>query len=181
MNPMLHPRGLSSLAACWSLTLLAGCGASPSAGDTLSTAAASLAVSEVREALRDYERALNQSDVDAIMRLYADDAVFMAQHREPAVGAEAIRGAYEAVFAEIDLNVAFEIDEVSMLSPTIALARTRSTGTTRVLLADAEVEEGNQELFVWVRDSVDGPWRIGRYIFSTTMPRTLGSPESTSR
>lgn len=36
---------------------------------------------------------------------------------------------------------------------------------------DAQVSEGNQELFVLVRPVGGGEWRIGRYIFSTTQPR----------
>ncbi len=38
------------------------------------------------ELLRHYEAALNEADVAAIVSLYAPDAVFMAQHRSPAVG-----------------------------------------------------------------------------------------------
>ncbi|MEK0268033.1 hypothetical protein QT383_19750 [Stenotrophomonas rhizophila] len=37
--------------------------------------------------LERYEQALNSSDVDAVMRLYSDDAVFMPQHSLPVAGA----------------------------------------------------------------------------------------------
>ena len=56
-----------------------------------------------------------------------------------------------------------------MVSSTVAYARTRSAGTT-ILANDAQVSEGNQELFVLVRDDESSDWRIGRYIFSTTQP-----------
>ena len=125
---------------------------------------------ESAQVLEAYEQALNASSVDAVMELYAEDGVFMAQHRDPAVGADAVRQAYKKVFSAIDLDIEFEIDEVEVLSPTIAYARTRSTGSTKILATGARVSEANQELFVMVRVDEDAPWQIGRYIFSTTTP-----------
>jgi uncharacterized protein (TIGR02246 family) len=121
--------------------------------------------------LRRYEAALNRADVDAIVPLYAPDAVFMAQHRSPAVGQAAIEAAYREIFGMIRLDIRFEIDEVVVVSPTVAFARTRSMGTTTIVANSAKISEGNQELFVLVRTGAGGEWKIGRYIFSTTQPR----------
>lgn len=121
--------------------------------------------------LRQYEAALNQSDVEAIVSLYAPDGVFMAQHRSPAVGRGQIETAYREIFGMIRLHIRFEIDEVIVVSPTVAYARTRSMGTTTIVANDARVSERNQELFVLVRAEDGGEWQIGRYIFSTTQPR----------
>lgn len=123
------------------------------------------------DVLRRYETALNRGDVETIVSLYAPDAVFMAQHRSPAVGQEQIAAAYREILGMIRLDVRFEIDEVVVASPTVAYARTRSAGTTTILADDARVSEGNQELFVLLRSDGGGAWRIGRYIFSTTRPR----------
>ena len=120
--------------------------------------------------LRRYEAALNRADVDGIVSLYAPDAVFMAQHRNPAVGRAQIEAAYREIFEMIRLDIAFEIDEVVVVSPTVAYARTRSGGTTTILANDAQISAGNQELFLLVRDDANSEWRIGRYIFSTTNP-----------
>jgi len=120
--------------------------------------------------LRRYEGALNRADVDGIVSLYAPDAVFMAQHRDPAIGRVQIETAYRDIFEMIRLDIAFEIDEVVVVSPTIAYARTRSGGETTLLANNAQISEGNQELFLLVRDDTNSDWRIGRYIFSTTMP-----------
>lgn len=95
----------------------------------------------------------------------------MAQHRSPAVGRGPIEAAYREILAAIRLNIVFEIDEVVVVSPTVAYARTRSAGTTTILANDARVAEANQELFVLVRANETADWRIGRYIFSTTGPR----------
>lgn len=120
--------------------------------------------------LRRYEAALNGGDVDTVVSLYAPDAVFMAQHRSPAIGAQAIAAAYREIFGMIRLDIAFEIDEVVVVSPTVAFARTRSVGTTTILDDDMQVAESNQELFVLVRDDAASDWKLGRYIFSTTQP-----------
>lgn len=95
----------------------------------------------------------------------------MAQHRSPSVGREAIATAYREILGAIRLDIVFEIDEVVVVTPTIAYARTRSAGTTTILANGAHVSEGNQELFLLVREDGSGAWRIGRYIFSTTQPR----------
>lgn len=117
-----------------------------------------------------YERALNASDVDAVMKLYAADVVFMPQNSLPAEGRDAVLAAYSHVFATIKLDVRFTIDEVKPLSRDWAYARTRSTGTVKLLAGDRKpVPEANQELFLLHRES-DGQWRFARYIFATTNP-----------
>ncbi len=121
--------------------------------------------------LRRYEAALNAADVEAIVGLYAEDGVFMAQHRSPAVGHDQIEAAYREILSMIRLDIAFEIDEVVVVSPTVAYARTRSAGTTTILANEAQVSEGNQEFFLLMRVGEAADWRIGRYIFSTTQPR----------
>ncbi|WP_104666558.1 YybH family protein [Ensifer adhaerens] len=124
----------------------------------------------IERQLREYQAALNASDVDAIMNLYAADAVFMPQNSPPAVGRDAIKGAYQRVFAMIDLDVRFEVDEIRALSRDWVYARTRSNGTVKVLsTGGAAMPEANQELFLFHREK-DGIWRFARYIFATTNP-----------
>lgn len=120
--------------------------------------------------LRRYEAALNAKDVDTITSLYTVDGVFMAQHRNPAVGRAAVEEAYREIFGMITLDITFQIDEVEVVSPTVAYARTRSSGKTTILATGDQVSEGNQELFVLFREEGSGDWKIGRYIFSTTQP-----------
>ena len=153
--------------------VLMGC-ESKHSGTGIMNNTASFSPSEQVEAatsvLRRYEAALNGADVDAIVSLYTPDAVFMAQHRNPAVGRAEIETAYREIFRMIRLDITFEIDEVVVVSSTVAYARTRSAGTTTILANDAQVTEANQELFVLVRDDQSSGWRIYRYIFSTTQP-----------
>ena len=123
---------------------------------------------QVATLLADYERALNASDSDAVLRLYAPDGVFMPQHSPSSVGAAAVRAAYDAVFAAIRLNVTFDVAEIRRTGDPWAFARTNSAGTVTVLASGATSAEANQELFVLQK--LDGAWKIARYCFSTTNP-----------
>jgi uncharacterized protein (TIGR02246 family) len=52
----------------------------------------------VAAVLAQYQDALNQSDTNAVMKLYVSDGVFMPQHFPSSVGADAVRKAYDSVF-----------------------------------------------------------------------------------
>ena len=122
----------------------------------------------VAEVLAKYQDALNQSDTDAVMKLYARDGVFMPQNSPSSVGAEEVRRAYDAVFRTIKLTVKFNVAEVVEMAPNWVFARTNSAGTVKVLATDAGGPEANQELFLFQK--IDGVWKIARYCFSTTNP-----------
>lgn len=119
--------------------------------------------------LAKYNDALNASSTDAVMPLYAEDSVFMPPYSPSAVGSEAVRKAYDAVFKAITLNVKFTIAEIVELAPEWAFARTNSAGTTLEHATGTTSAEANQELFVFRKDS-KGSWRIARYSFSSTNP-----------
>ena len=122
----------------------------------------------VAAVLAEYQDALNQSDTDAVMKLYAFDGVFMPQHFPSSVGADAVRKAYLAVFEAITLKVEFKVAEVLQIAPDWAIARTNSAGTVKVNATGDGGPEANQELFVF--QNINGAWKIARYCFSTTNP-----------
>jgi uncharacterized protein (TIGR02246 family) len=122
----------------------------------------------VVDVLKEYQDALNQSDTDAVMKLYAPDGVFMPQNFPSSVGADAVRKAYLGVFAAITLKVNFNVAEVFQVAPDWAIARTNSAGTAKVNATGDGGPEANQELFVFQK--IDGAWKIARYCFSTTNP-----------
>ncbi len=124
---------------------------------------------KIETALSTYEKALNASDADTVMTLYADDGVFMPQHSAPNVGKEAIRAAYDGVFQAIKLDVQFTVDEILQVSPGWAFARTRSEGFVTINATGDKGPEANQELFVFQKQD-NGDWKIARYIFSTINP-----------
>jgi uncharacterized protein (TIGR02246 family) len=118
--------------------------------------------------LKTYESALNANDIEAILGLYGGDPVFMPQHAPALVGRDAVRAGYTQVFDTIKLTIRFDIHEIQEAGDW-AWARTSSAGRTRILAAGVEVEEGNNELFVFRREK--GEWKIHRYLFSTNRPR----------
>jgi uncharacterized protein (TIGR02246 family) len=119
--------------------------------------------------LEKYNDALNSSNTNAVMPLYAEDGVFMPPYSPSAVSSDAVRRAYDAVFKAITLNVKFTIVEIVELAPEWAFARTNSAGTTLDHATGTRSVEGNQELFIFHKGS-DGSWKIARYSFSPTNP-----------
>jgi uncharacterized protein (TIGR02246 family) len=123
----------------------------------------------VTEVLAKYQDALNDSDTNAVMKLYANDGVFMPPYSQSAVGTSAVRQAYDAVFKAIKLSVKFSVAEVVEMAPDWVFARTNSAGTTTINASGAKTPEANQELFIFKKDS-NGSWKIARYSFSSTNP-----------
>lgn len=122
----------------------------------------------IEAALNTYETALNANDIDTILGLYGSDPVFMPQNAAALAGRDAVRAGYEQVFATIKLNIRFDIHEI-VEAGDWAWARTSSAGRTKLLAANSEVAEGNNELFVFRREN--GAWKIHRYLFATNQPR----------
>jgi ketosteroid isomerase-like protein len=120
----------------------------------------------IEQVIRDYEIALNANDPDTILGLYGADPVFMPQGAPALVGRAAVRAGYDHVFNTLKLNVRFTVHEKEEAGDW-AWARTSSAGRTRVLAAGTEVDEGNNELFVFRREG--DAWRIHRYLFATNL------------
>ena len=125
----------------------------------------------VAEVLAEYGAALNASDTNAVMLLYAEDGVFMPPYSASAVGAVVVRKAYDAVFKAIKLTVKFNVAEIVEMNPDWVFARTNSAGTTLNHATGATSPEANQELFIFRKDR-GGKFKIARYSFSTTNPQS---------
>jgi uncharacterized protein (TIGR02246 family) len=121
------------------------------------------------ELLGSYEKALNASSTDAALALYAPDGVFMDCFSPSAVGADAVRREYDAVFKALTLRVKFQVIEMEVVSAEWAFAKTNSAGTVTIHSTGMTRAEGNQELFIF-RKRADGAWKIARYCFSPTSP-----------
>ena len=120
---------------------------------------------QIAALLERYETALNASDVDAVVELYAPDGVFMPSSAPTAEGAEQVRATYEFVFSTIKLAIRFSIDEIEVHGD-LAFARTGSKGTVKILADGTSAPEENRELFVFEKQG--GEWKIARYIFNKT-------------
>ena len=121
--------------------------------------------------LHSYRDALNASSVSAVVPLYAPSAILMAQSFPTTFGTSAIKSAYETIFKAITLKVDFDIKEIVLTGTEYAFARTSSAGTQTINATGETSQEGNQELFVLVKNGeTGGEWKIGRYCFCTTNP-----------
>jgi uncharacterized protein (TIGR02246 family) len=123
----------------------------------------------IKSMMAAYNDALNGGETAAVLPLYTEDGVFMPPYSQSAVGKEAVRKAYDAVFAELKFNVKFNIAELVVMGPTWAYVRTNSAGTTGHHSTNKTTAEANQELFIFQKGN-DGKWRIARYSFSPTNP-----------
>jgi uncharacterized protein (TIGR02246 family) len=117
----------------------------------------------IEKLLFSYRDALNASDVNKVLPLYASDGVFMPSNAPSAVGQEQVKAAYEFVFSQIQLNIEFYIDEI-VVNGDYAFARTSSKGTTLIHASKQTVAEENRELFVLQK--INGQWKISRYMFN---------------
>jgi uncharacterized protein (TIGR02246 family) len=123
----------------------------------------------IRKVMAAYNIALNGGETSAVLPLYTDDGVFMPPYSQSAVGIDAVRKAYDAVFDELKFDVRFDIAELVVMAPTWAYVRTNSAGTTDHHSMGKTTAEANQELFIF-KKGASGEWRIARYSFSPTNP-----------
>ena len=119
--------------------------------------------------LRQYEQSLNNSDAELAQSLYTKDGIFMPTEAPSGIGSEGILKSYEYVFSQIQLNIEFFIEEIQV-EGTMAFAVTSSKGTTLVRATGDTLPEANRELFVF--EKVDDEWKIARYMFNKTEPKS---------
>ncbi len=123
---------------------------------------------EIVGVLKSYERSLNASDLAGVVQLYTDDAVLLAPGARSAVGIDAVREAYTGIFQAIDIDLTFQVAEVSVVSPDWAFLRSTSNGVVTILATGAQTPSSNQELFVLHKSQ--GRWKLARYSFSSVLP-----------
>lgn len=119
----------------------------------------------IEQLLFAYRDALNASDVAKVLPLYTRDGVFMPSNAPTAAGQTQVKAAYEFVFSNIQLHIEFFIDTIEVHGD-VAVAQTRSSGTTLIHASGETVPEENRELFVLHKEN--GAWKIARYMFNKT-------------
>lgn len=118
--------------------------------------------------LQNYKKSLNTSDAQLAQRLYTKDGIFMPTEAPSAIGSENILKSYEFIFSQIQLDIEFYIDEITV-DGDFAFAVTSSKGTTFIHATGETIPEENRELFVF--EKVNGEWKIARYMFNKTKPK----------
>lgn len=124
-----------------------------------------LAKQEIENLLMTYKGTLNTSNAEKATSLYAKDGIFMPTGAPSAIGKEQIKGAYDFVFSQIQLNIEFYIEEITVEND-FAFAVTSSKGETLIHATGAKIPEENRELFIFEKEN--GTWKIARYMFNKT-------------
>ncbi len=123
----------------------------------------------IEDVLQTYETALNASDTDKVLSVFAQNGVFMAPNNPAAVGADVIRAAYDGIFQAITFDTELSVAEIVQISPNWAFVRTSSDGHVTVNAIKQRIPDANHELFIFQKDG-SGAWKIARYSFATTLP-----------
>lgn len=117
----------------------------------------------IEQLIFSYRDALNASDANKVIGLYAANAVFLPANAPTATGTDQIKGTYQYLFDNFKFNLEFTIAEV-VVNGNYAFARSSSQGTMTPK-AGGEAQQGeNRELFVFQK--VAGNWKIARYMFN---------------
>ena len=156
-------RNFCSMAAA--VLFVAGCSlqAVPAAAQTVNPADEAA----IKQVLASYETALNASKTEAVMSLYADDAVLLPQETPTVVGGKAVEQFYVGTFKAIKLDLKFQVAEIQTVSNDWAFLRTTSSGTMKILANGNEVPAQMQELFLLRKQA--GSWKLARYGFSSRL------------
>jgi ketosteroid isomerase-like protein len=170
---MIHPQRLlaAAVASILCVAVLAADGGSRGDGKRSVATTATTSDStraEFAKLIDAYNERLTNKDVAGILKLYSSDPVFMPEYAPPAVGREAVRNAYEWVFATLKLNARFNVHEAEIVGDR-AWVRTTSTGRFTVIATGVEADVANSEFFLFKREA--GAWKIHRYIFTTSAPQ----------
>ncbi|MGO8101524.1 SgcJ/EcaC family oxidoreductase [Rhizobium leguminosarum] len=124
---------------------------------------------DIEKVLQTYEAALNTSDTDTVLTVFAPDGVFMAPNSPSTVGADAIRAAYSGIFQMITFDTELTVEEIVQVAPNWAFVRTSSNGHVTVNAIKQRVPDANHELFIFHQGD-DDAWKVARYSFATTNP-----------
>jgi uncharacterized protein (TIGR02246 family) len=116
------------------------------------------------DVVRAYFAAINDSNVDEIVTLFADDGALMADYYQTATGTAAIRVTYEGAFAAMKMQHELHLDRV-LESGDLAVVRIVSTGTVTLLEPGTTTAQNHREIFVLRRSSKG--WRITDYMFNS--------------
>ncbi|MZH98850.1 YybH family protein [Dickeya dianthicola] len=114
-----------------------------------------------------YFSALRDRNIGALLAMYSEGGELSAPFMLPAAGASALRTTYENLFKAVRFEMTHKVGAVTIMSPTWALVRTSSTGSTITLATGEARRSAFEELFVLRKDD-DGKWRIARYMTTPT-------------
>jgi uncharacterized protein (TIGR02246 family) len=143
-----------------------GCGGSADVGTSDTSSAAD--ESAIREHTARFDAALNAQDIEAMMALYADDAVRMDPNLPAAIGKDGVRTLFLEAWELSEVEVVNSVSDVRISG---GLASSRGTFTATVTPRDGgdPVEDRGKWSATYERQS-DGTWRSIWEIWSSDLP-----------
>ena len=120
----------------------------------------------VKGTVETYQKGLNSSNTEAILVLFAPNAVIEWQGKPTVVGRAALAASYQALFQTSKFTTVFQFDAVDVYD-NIALVRTHHLKgqTEQNLQTGAKTLDFNRELFILKKDGA--AWKIIFYSFNT--------------
>jgi uncharacterized protein (TIGR02246 family) len=106
----------------------------------------------------------NAGDLEAVVRIYSDDALLLPPEGEPIAGREAIHAHYARIFETDVLEVPLSSEE-TVVSGDLAFNRGR-TSVRATPRAGGDARETSDKYLMILRRNSDGKWKIARLIWN---------------
>jgi uncharacterized protein (TIGR02246 family) len=131
------------------------------------TRAANATEAAIAAVIAQYNRGLNDGDLNAVVTAFAPDGVWMVPNA-PSVSGEAFRQWYINYWNNTVAKLQFT-PELIRVEGKMAYAVVRITGTTTPKAGGASRQQDNKTIFV-LRQGTDGNWKIAHYILNSNKP-----------
>ncbi len=115
---------------------------------------------QIRQLVQTWVDATRAGDVDTVLGLMAQDAVFLVAGQAPMVGREAFAQSLRTVLRDHQIESHSEIDEVAV-SGDLAYCRTRLTVTVKSSHSETPMQRSGYTLTIFRKGS-DGKWLLSR-------------------
>jgi uncharacterized protein (TIGR02246 family) len=117
----------------------------------------------VESTVRAYFEALNRSDIDGVVSVFAEDGSLMSDERETVTGHAQLRRTFEGFFKIFSFQRELHVDHIRE-GAEMAAVLTHTTGTRTMLATNSTMTGISRELFI-LRKTGTG-WRITDYMFN---------------
>jgi len=119
-------------------------------------------------------QASTSGDVNLLVSLFADDALFMPPNDTNVYGTAEIRSWWEDYFTSFKITSQVETEKEITVAGNQAFERTSFTGTITPKKDGAKIVDDIRSLIVWKKQP-DGDWKISHFIWNSTKPVGAGT------
>ncbi len=119
---------------------------------------------QIAHIIQSYGKAMSDSNIEGLMTLFAEDAIFIPSGHATAIGKKAVKAAYESELSIIDLDITVEIDEI-FYHGDLAYARSRSLGQLTIRATGKKKSTQDYRAFFVLR-KMNTEWKITRFLFN---------------